>query len=236
MINSIVIKSIKYKYIFIKNPLIKKKKLKNYFYKKNYLTRLLIIILSILFLLTLHKNYKVKLKLNNNILKSNEKKIFFKTISKNENSSYNILYLMGKMRFGNFIISLNNAIIICEIIDCKHIIIKKSNRLYIKNKIILNKLNISIEPNNNYNNFILQKNNILSFNAKFFYYYHFKYIKKTNKIDLLKNEIIKNLPKVQTLPNSLYIHIRSGDIFKGRGRKYAQPPFCFYRKIILLYL
>ena len=50
---------------------------------------------------------------------------------------------------------------------------------------------------------------------------------------MIKNEIKKNLPKVEINPNDLYIHIRSGDIFNpGHHPDYAQPPLCFYQNII----
>ena len=50
---------------------------------------------------------------------------------------------------------------------------------------------------------------------------------------MIKNEIKKNLPKVGINPNDLYIHIRSGDIFKpSLNSDYLQPPLCFYQNII----
>ena len=56
-----------------------------------------------------------------NILK---RKIYNKT---NKNKTYiNILYIKGISRFGNYLISLNNAIIFCEILRCKKIIIKNN--------------------------------------------------------------------------------------------------------------
>ena len=43
------------------------------------------------------------------------------------------------------------------------------------------------------------------------------------------------MPKVVTLPDDLYIYIRSGDIFlihENYIGGYYQPPFCFYAKIL----
>ena len=57
-------------------------------------------------------------------------------------------------------------------------------------------------------------------------------MKRKNRINILKQEIIKNLPIIKTNINDLYIHIRSGDIFRGHGRYYSQPPLCFYEKIL----
>ena len=34
---------------------------------------------------------------------------------------YNSLFIKGKYRFGNFFLSINNAIIYCEILGCKKI-------------------------------------------------------------------------------------------------------------------
>ena len=60
-----------------------------------------------------------------------------------------------------------------------------------------------------------------------------KIIKPEIKIQFIKEEIIKNLPKVKIESHSLYIHIRGGDIFKNLPLKYySQPPLCFYEKII----
>ena len=40
-------------------------------------------------------------------------------------------------------------------------------------------------------------------------------------------------PDIDTSPEDLYIHIRSGDIFTNNINKlYTQPPLCFYQKII----
>ena len=53
------------------------------------------------------------------------------------------------------------------------------------------------------------------------------------RIHLLRTEILKNLPFVKTKDNDLYIHIRGGDVFSSSPHHgYAQPPLCFYEKII----
>ena len=57
-----------------------------------------------------------------------------------------------------------------------------------------------------------------------------------NRIGILREEILKNLPQFITDENDLYIHIRSSDIFMNNDPNYApdyaQPPLCFYQKII----
>ena len=65
-------------------------------------------------------------------------------------------------------------------------------------------------------------------------FYHFVYKLKTDiRIHYLRDEILKNLPKVILSADNLYIHVRSGDIFSYRpNRDYAQLPLCFYIKIL----
>ena len=58
-------------------------------------------------------------------------------------------------------------------------------------------------------------------------------IKPEIRIYILKNEIFQNLPYIEIDQSALYIHIRSGDIFKNYINKhYSQPPLCFYQKIL----
>jgi hypothetical protein len=64
----------------------------------------------------------------------------------------------------------------------------------------------------------------------FFNYNH--YINVQYYLNIIKNEIISNLPKVKINKSDLYIYIRSGDIFIRPYYTYAQPPFCFYKKIL----
>ena len=143
--------------------------------------------------------------------------------------SLKYIYLKGKLRFGNFLVTLNNAIFFCEILGCKKILIENYNDLYIKNKIYNKKYNMTIEPIY-LNKYLIKKSIILPTN---FFFYYYKYIKPENRLNLLKVEILNNLPKLNINPNDLYIHIRSGDIFKNpRNNSYSQPPLCFYKKIL----
>lgn len=49
----------------------------------------------------------------------------------------------------------------------------------------------------------------------------------------MKDEILKNVQKLNVSSKDLYIHIRSGDIFLNVINKpYAQPPLCFYISIL----
>lgn len=161
-----------------------------------------------------------------------EKKEILKQISKIKKKNINsikYLYLAGQQNFGNFLISLNNAIFFCEILGCKKLFIQNYTKLYLKNKIIDKKYNLSIEPVNFKS---LSLKNIIVLDPRFFYYYH-KYIKHEINFSLFKNEILLNLPKIKTFPNDLYMHIRSGDIFSyPKNNSYSQPPLCFYEKAL----
>ena len=150
-------------------------------------------------------------------------KLFSKKLSKNITSIDN-LYMDYYLKFGNHLAHFNKAIFYCEIIKCKKIFINPDNNIYIKNTIYDQQFNLSIE--------IAKKkeayNNPLS--TYYYPYYDFLFIKPENRFTIFKSEILRNLPKVQTNQNDLYIHIRGGDIFLDPkiGDSYAQPPYCFY--------
>ena len=54
----------------------------------------------------------------------------FKKTRRNINN-FNTLFIKGELRFGNFFISVNNAIVYCEILECKKIIMEYNNNIYI---------------------------------------------------------------------------------------------------------
>ena len=79
-----------------------------------------------------------------------------------------------------------------------------------------NKRNILIDSTNNY-----------------FWYYN--YYRPQYRINIIKEQIILNLPQVISNPNDLHIFIRSGDVFSQNPillDNYLQPPLCFYTNII----
>ena len=128
--------------------------------------------------------------------------------------------------FGNSLYAINNIIFYCEIVGCHEIIINTPHFL-IRNQIYIKKLNITIIPGSGVNcedEFTLC-NWIPSFPI---------FIKPQIRIQYLKEEILKNLPKVNYDPNALYLNIRGGgDIFIPKPHPhYSQPPLCFYEKII----
>ena len=140
----------------------------------------------------------------------------------------NNIFIGIKLNFGNQLKLVNNAIFFCEILGCKHLILDSKANWFIKKRIIDKNYKMTIEVGDieKYTN----KNIIFDFSI--FMYFYLKYIKPEFKINLLKGEIISNLPKIKTKENELYIYIRSGDIFIRPHYLYAQPPLCFYEKII----
>ena len=131
--------------------------------------------------------------------------------------------------FGNCIVILNKLIFYCEIIGCKNIILNKDTYWFIKNNVTINSSNFTIftDDNQKYNN-----------SYSFFYdsldiYFSLFKIKEEVRINYLRDEILLNLPKMETHEKDLYIHIRSGDAFdKEPLSLYAQPPLCFYNNIL----
>ena len=95
--------------------------------------------------------------ISNKNMRNNQSKII-KFIKRNLHKKYNnfinniayikTLYIITNMRFGNYLVSLNNAIIFCEISGCKRIII---NNDFIKHYIFYSKYNLTIEPKYSFN-------------------------------------------------------------------------------------
>ena len=141
----------------------------------------------------------------------------------------------GGLAFGNNLLCINKLIFFCEIIKCNEIVLEGPSFWFIKNNITLGDYNITI-------NKIKRKNHLNNYNDRETVYctssniyYYLPKIKPKINIHLLKNEIIKNLPRLSISKNDLYIYIRSGDIFSTARihRNYAQPPLCFYQSVII---
>ena len=203
----------------------------------------LIIFFGILFLKYLMIVRKINLLFSNIYSKSNSSKIFnnIKRLLKNKIYKYfnknitNIdsLYIKGNLRFGNYFISLNNAIIFCEVMHCKKIILFNHRNVFINDKIFYQKYNITIESNDLFN--YIDNNSIIAKIDFFFYKLNFTDFGNVNRFYILRKEIINNLPKVKIKFDSLYIYIRGGDIFRRLNKSvahYSQPPLCFYKKIL----
>ena len=170
--------------------------------------------------------------LDNNIsLIIKEKRNLLKMISKCLNKSIrsvSSIFMAQNSNFGNQLKLINNAIFFCEILGCKRLILDKKSNWFIKNRIIDKKYKMSIEVGEKHD--YINKNLIIDYTG--FMYFYAKIIKPEFKISLLKSEILKNIPYVELNPSDLYIYVRSGDIFIRPHKLYAQPPLCFYEKII----
>ena len=166
-----------------------------------------------------------------NLLILKEKKELLKYISFNIGkniTSVKSLFLDSKLNFGNQFLLLNKAIFFCEFLGCKRIILNENYFWYIKNKIIYKKFNMLIKVGNKKN--IKYRGTIIDGTLNFFYYSN--YIKPEYRANILKSEIIKNLPLTKVYDDDLFIYIRSGDIFILPNKYYSQPPFCFYKEIL----
>jgi hypothetical protein len=163
-------------------------------------------------------NYKI---IKDNIIK----KLKEKTKNVINNSTSIKIFLSSYCRFGNCIIYLNNYITICEIIGCKTILLDKDIFWFIKNNIVI-KNNILIEVGN-------RKRFDKYLNGQIFFDNEFRISREINII-YLRNEIIRNLPKLILSNKDLYIHIRIGDLFQSKdiSNEHIQPPLCFYKNIL----
>ena len=231
---------------------------KNKIIKKKYVQRIINInfenyfIIKILFMLFINlfpfNNSKQRIfigkyKRNNNnsllyIKKNKNQTIFLK--EKDELLKYiskyikvnithiNYIILGYKCHFGNQLIILNKVIFYCKIIKCKKILLNKKIYWFIRKKIIIKKYKISIEIANKKD--YINRNAIIDKSLFFFEFFNYLYPQYNSEI--LKNEILRNLPKIKTSKNNIYIYIRSGDVFKKFHKSYFQPPLCFYKKIL----
>ena len=169
---------------------------------------------------------------NNTIAEELKNKILEKIIDyyKKNLTTINKLIITNNIALGNTLLCLNNIIYYCEILDCKEIYLNSSVNWYIKNKINTNKTHISLLSSSKINckgskTLCIPMVGGLCLNPII--------IKQKIRLNILKNEIKNNLPKVNVNPNDLYIHIRCGNIFSNEiYPSYAQPPFCFYQKIL----
>ena len=171
------------------------------------------------------------------ISKNNFKKQFLGIFSLHKKKTINKIetfYIKDFYNFGNNVIALNNAIFYCEIIDCHRIILndKGNNKLnkLIENSIYIEKYNITIKRGHH-----VDCNDETVFCPSLLTWDTFTpiVVKPQIRTDYIKGEILKNIPVPNVNPKDLYIHLRGGDIFKMKTlHYYAQPPLCFYEKII----
>ena len=177
------------------------------------------------------KNYT---EITNNTLKYqtqlelfNQLSTFDKTTHKNF-SDVKIIYLKESLKFGNSMILLNNLIAYCEVLGINIIYLNIDMNWPIVDDIFSDRINIYfVSP------YQIDCEDKAILCAEYKPIFYLTVVKPEIKISLFKEEVKKNLPSINTDRNDLYIHIRSGDIFKRRPNPhYAQPPLCFYQKII----
>ena len=140
------------------------------------------------------------------------------------------MYVDKTFNYGNSMVLLNNLLYYCEILNISNIYLNSKKSWPISKDVQSNKINISLVSRNSLD---FKSREIVIFDKKRIYFQ--RVIKPEIRIDILKNEIKKNLPSIKIDPTDLFIHIRSGDVFKYKPSKhynYAQPPLCFYQSVI----
>ena len=159
-----------------------------------------------------------------------EKKNLIEFISKSSKKNITFVkyfFVGNNQRFGNMMKTIYKIIFYCKLLGCKKILLDKKKIWFIKKKIIDKQYKIIIEPEEikktKLSNVIIDRTNNI--------FYYFNSIKLIKRIDLVKNEILNNLPILKANQNDLFIYIRSGDIFIHPHKLYAQAPLCFYEKI-----
>lgn len=180
------------------------------------------------------KSSKSLEKMNNSnqdlILKEKEEFMnYMQKYTRGNISSIKYLFIGTRTSYDNLLMILNKAIFYCELVGCKKIILDKKYYWFINKNFKLKKYKMIITTDYRKN---LEYNNIIIDHTLNFITYN-KFILPENKIYLFKDEILKNLPKVKTRPDELYIYIKSGDIFMRIDPLYhIQSPICFYHKVI----
>ena len=155
--------------------------------------------------------------LNNKNFRYNIKNKFmtmFSNIKKKPINKIETFFIGYDIPFGNSLININNLIFTCEIVGC--------------NKIILKDHPIILGPRVH-----CDDDTVLCISIATWDPFFPTFVKPQVRIRYIRDELINNLPLVKTAPDELYIHIRGGDVFKKNpSTAYAQPPFCFYEKIL----
>ena len=118
-----------------------------------------------------------------------KKILLYKIFKKYRRNINNIstLFIRNKIRFGNYFISINNAIIYCEFLGCKKIILEYNRNIYINSTTFYknNNINITIETNQTLNS---SDNNAISLDSSFTFFKGFKYLKKINRLTIFKKQ------------------------------------------------
>ena len=159
-------------------------------------------------------NEKIKQELLNTINK----------LSKKHLTKLNIIYINDAIEFGNTMISINNILYYCEILGCNNIYLNPKINWYIKNKIVTEIFNISLNSNVNCKDSTTLCVSLIQKNL----WFYIITVRPEIRINILKNEMKRNLPQLKIDKDDLYIHIRVNKL----SVNYGQPPLCFYETII----
>lgn len=183
-----------------------------------------------------HKIHKTDIEENTNERKTNinpDDEFFQIKKVKKQIEDKNLKYIEtitgGGGSIGNALIMLNNLINICENIGCNNIISPFGLETIIKNNIFYKEYNITIIP---YFDIYKYKVDIFM-NTLEIFSFHYRKKRHEMRLNVIREEVLRNIPKYDAKINDLYIHIRSGNIFVNIiNPHYSQPPLCFYKKII----
>ena len=161
-------------------------------------------------------------------LKNNLRDKLSKRFKKNIKLVKNI-FITHICYFGNRMVALNNIIYYSEILGIKNIYLNSKYDWYIKSDIITDKLNISVISSSQIN---CNSNYTICGHIFFDFFFFPVLILPERRFTILKDEIKRNLPKIEIKKDDLYIYIRSGDIFKKNPGGYIPAPYCFYKRIL----
>ena len=154
----------------------------------------------------------------------------FGASNKNVSDPFEGVVFKCDLRFGNLIVILDKVLFYFELFGLKKLALDKNDFWFLNNNIKsihIQKPNITIEIKDKNK---VDPNKALKIEIMFLYFYKYRPIVK---IGYIRDEIMKNLIKIDLSQDYLFIHIRSGDIFDHLIHyPYAQPPLCFYRKIL----
>ena len=125
-------------------------------------------------------------------------------------------------------IALNNIIYYSEILGINNIYLNSYYDWYIKNDVITDKIKVSVKPSSQIN---CNSEDTICGHIFFDFFFPVLILPKI-RFTILKDEIKRNLPKVEIKKDDLYIYIRSGDSFTKDGPGYTPAPYCFYKRIL----
>ncbi|OHT05922.1 hypothetical protein TRFO_26207 [Tritrichomonas foetus] len=204
-------------------------------------------ILSCWIHLSAYSSYKKNLNLRYNsimiIQDANEDSNYIKALIYAQRLKQNQIYLNNpskkkidyiliydNRRFGNMVVALRHAISLCLHLKCSVIFHKD---IWFLEKQPLMDLPFRFESFKKLDQYNLSQSNYL--HGNFYYQQYYPYFKNTeDMVKIIQSIVNPSIPSVDIDKDALYIHIRSGDIFKRfvPNIKYGQPPLCFYTTIL----